>query len=113
MTEPILLNTQQAAKLLGMSERQVRELIYGGVIPVVRLDRRIRIPRAALERRIAEMTTYGQEPDRAVALVDKIRREVREVEARAKSRRSRHPGHDAAGAAGAHPARAPRLRHLP
>ena len=48
--ERMTLTVEEAAYLLGISRGLAYELARGGKLPVVRLGRRILIPRVALER---------------------------------------------------------------
>lgn len=45
---PLILGTEEAAKLIGSNTARIRELCKAGIIPNVRLGRAYRIPREAL-----------------------------------------------------------------
>ena len=47
----------EAARLLGIGETLMRELIRTGRVPALRLGRRVLVSRAALERLVAEAGT--------------------------------------------------------
>lgn len=53
-TERLLLNVEEAAKMCGYSRSFLYEAINRGEIPVIRLGRTARIPKAWLEKWIAE-----------------------------------------------------------
>ena len=46
--EQLLLNTRDAAKLLSISDRHIRELIATGAIRSIKIGRRRLVPRSAL-----------------------------------------------------------------
>jgi excisionase family DNA binding protein len=50
--EPLVLTVAEAGALLGVSRAFAYELVARGVLPVIRLGRRIVIPKAALIRMI-------------------------------------------------------------
>ena len=52
--EKLVLTVQQAAEVLGISRPTAYLAIQAGEIPHIRIGRRILIPRAALERKLAE-----------------------------------------------------------
>ena len=59
MTTPTLIDRQtltveEAAALLGIGRNSAYQAIARGEIPVLRVGRRLLIPRAALERRLEE-----------------------------------------------------------
>lgn len=49
------LTVEEAAALLGIGRNSAYQAIARGELPVLRLGRRLLIPRAALERRLAEV----------------------------------------------------------
>ena len=56
MTEPLLLKAEEVAKLLRIGRSKVFAMLAAGELPVVRLGRLVRVPRAALEGWIEERT---------------------------------------------------------
>jgi len=54
--EPLLLKAGDVAKLLGMGRSKVFAMLAVGELPVIRIGRSVRVPRAALEDWIAERT---------------------------------------------------------
>jgi excisionase family DNA binding protein len=48
--KPLLLRVADAARLLSVSRSTMYQLVASGQVPVVRIGRSIRIPRAGLER---------------------------------------------------------------
>ena len=54
--EPLLLKAGDVAKLLGLGRSKVFGMLAVGELPVVRIGRSVRVPRAALERWVAEHT---------------------------------------------------------
>lgn len=52
--EPLALSIKKAARLLGLSQASVYRAVRTGQIPSVRLGTRIVIPRAALDRMLAD-----------------------------------------------------------
>ena len=54
--EPLLLKAGDVAKLLGLGRSKVFGMLAVGELPVVRIGRSVRVPRAALEDWIAEHT---------------------------------------------------------
>jgi excisionase family DNA binding protein len=54
--EPLLLRAGDVAKLLGLGRSKVFAMLAAGELPVVRIGRSVRVPRAALERWIDERT---------------------------------------------------------
>jgi len=57
--EPLLLKAGEAAKLLGLGRSKVFAMLAVGELPVIRIGRSVRVPRAALERWIAEHTQHA------------------------------------------------------
>jgi excisionase family DNA binding protein len=57
--EPLLLKAGDAAKLLGLGRSKVFEMLAVGKLPVIRIGRSVRVPRAALEDWIAEHTQHA------------------------------------------------------
>jgi excisionase family DNA binding protein len=49
-----LLRAEEVAKVLGIGRTKVYELMLRGELPVIRIGRLVRVPRAALLRWIAE-----------------------------------------------------------
>jgi excisionase family DNA binding protein len=49
-----LLRAEEVAKVLGIGRTKVYELMLTGELPVIRIGRLVRVPRAALARWIAE-----------------------------------------------------------
>jgi excisionase family DNA binding protein len=56
MNDP-LLQIRQVAERLGMTEVAARRAVERGLLPVVRIGRRIRVKQSDLERLIAENTS--------------------------------------------------------
>jgi excisionase family DNA binding protein len=54
--EPLLLRAAEVAKLLGLGRSKVFAMLAVGELPVIRIGRSVRVPRAALEDWIAERT---------------------------------------------------------
>lgn len=54
--EPLLIRAEEAAKLLGLGRSKVFEMIAAGELPVVRIGRAVRVPRAQLEHWIEART---------------------------------------------------------
>ena len=50
----LVLNVQQAAKMLGIGRNQAYEAARRGQIPTVRIGKRILVPKAALERMLTD-----------------------------------------------------------
>ena len=48
--EPLLLKAGDVAKLLGLGRSKVFTMLAVGELPVIRIGRSVRVPRAALER---------------------------------------------------------------
>jgi excisionase family DNA binding protein len=57
--EPLLLKAGEAAKLLGLGRSKVFAMLAVGELPVIRIGRSVRVPRAALEDWIAEHTQHA------------------------------------------------------
>ena len=53
---PMLLRVEEVAKLLGLGRTRTFQMVAAGQLPVVRIGRFVRVPRAALEEWIAERT---------------------------------------------------------
>jgi excisionase family DNA binding protein len=60
--EPLLLKAGDVAKLLGLGRSKVFAMLAVGELPVIRLGRSVRVPRAALEDWIAENTQQASGP---------------------------------------------------
>ena len=56
---PLAMSVEQAAAALGLGRNTCYSLCASGALPVVRLGRRLVIPRQALERLLAGMGTEG------------------------------------------------------
>jgi excisionase family DNA binding protein len=56
MANRLLLKADEVAAELGMGRSKIYELMASGAIPVVRIGRAVRVPRAALEAWIARQT---------------------------------------------------------
>ena len=54
--EPLLLRAGEVAKLLGLGRSKVFAMLAAGELPVMRIGRSVRVPRAALEGWVAERT---------------------------------------------------------
>jgi excisionase family DNA binding protein len=54
--EPLVLKVGDVAKLLGLGRSKVFAMLAAGELPVVRMGRSVRVPRAALERWVVEHT---------------------------------------------------------
>jgi excisionase family DNA binding protein len=57
--EPLVMTVGDAAKLLGISRGLAYELVRQGVIPSIRLGRRLVIPRRRLMALVGEMAAGG------------------------------------------------------
>jgi excisionase family DNA binding protein len=57
--EPLLLKAGDVAKLLGLGRSKVFAMLAVGELPVIRIGRSVRVPRAALEHWIAEHTQHA------------------------------------------------------
>ena len=53
-TEPLFVRISEAARLLSMSRTAAYESIRKGTIPAVQIDKKWRVPRAELEKFIAD-----------------------------------------------------------
>ena len=62
MTAPQLLSIAEARKRLGIGERTLYDLIYGGVLPSVKIGRRRLISEAALADYIAAVEDIQDSP---------------------------------------------------
>jgi len=60
--EPLLLKAGDVAKLLGLGRSTVFAMLGVGELPVIRIGRSVRVPRAALEDWIAEHTQRESGP---------------------------------------------------
>ncbi len=56
------LTVEEAAKLLGVSRGSAYEAVRSGELPVVRLGRRLLVPRQALDRLLAGSDPKGPAP---------------------------------------------------
>ena len=63
--EPLLLKAGDVAKLLGLGRSKVFAMLAVGELPVIRIGRSVRVPRAALEGWIAEHTQHESGPSGA------------------------------------------------
>ena len=57
--EPLLLKASDVGRLLGLGRSKVFAMLAAGELPVIRIGRSVRVPRAALERWVAEHTQYA------------------------------------------------------
>ena len=57
--EPLPLKAGDVAKLLGLGRSKVFAMLAVGELPVIRIGRSVRVPRAALEDWIAEHTQHA------------------------------------------------------
>jgi len=57
--EPLLLKAGDVAKLLGLGRSKVFAMLTVGDLPVIRIGRSVRVPRAALEDWVAENTQHA------------------------------------------------------
>ena len=57
--EAQVLSVSEAARILGIGRNHAYELCRTGVIPNIRLGRRIVVPKAALEKMLSEAGTSG------------------------------------------------------
>ena len=55
-----LLRAEEVAEVLGVGRSKVFELFRAGELPVIRIGRSVRVPRAALHAWIEERTEYPQ-----------------------------------------------------
>jgi excisionase family DNA binding protein len=61
---PLLLTRDQAAELLGTTERHVRRLVSAGLLTAVRLGGKQRLRRIDLDAFIADLPTIAPRPTR-------------------------------------------------
>lgn len=54
--EPLLLRATEVARLLGLSRSKVYQMMSEGTLPIIRIDRAIRVPREALIKWIRKQT---------------------------------------------------------
>ena len=54
LDQPATMNIETAARVLGIGRQTAYELARQGKLPVLRLGRRLVVPKAALERMLAE-----------------------------------------------------------
>jgi excisionase family DNA binding protein len=54
--DPILLRAEEVAELLGLGRTKVFELLSRHELPIVRIGRSVRVPRAALQEWVANAT---------------------------------------------------------
>jgi excisionase family DNA binding protein len=57
---PLLLDSREVARLLGVSRTKAFQMISTGTIPVMRIGRCARVPRVALESWISAQTTSAR-----------------------------------------------------
>jgi excisionase family DNA binding protein len=57
--EPLLLKAGKVAEVLGLGRSKVFAMLAVGELPVIRIGRSVRVPRAALEDWIAEHTQHA------------------------------------------------------
>ena len=62
----LALSVEEASHLLGISKWLAYEMVAHGQIPAIRFGRRLVVPRAALERMLADATPSGAGSDRGV-----------------------------------------------
>lgn len=62
MTEPWLLRAVEVAQLLRVSRSKVFEMMAGEELPVVRIGRCVRVPRAELADWLSQRTSGGSRP---------------------------------------------------
>lgn len=62
MTEVLTLSVEEAARALGIGRGLAYEMARTGRLPVVRLGRRMVVPRARLEAMLAETPTGDSQP---------------------------------------------------
>lgn len=53
--EPLLLDVQEAARMVGIGRSKLYELIRKGHIPVVHIGRSVRVPVSALREFVSQM----------------------------------------------------------
>ena len=59
MESPLLLRPDEVAALIGLGRSKTYELIASGALPVVRIGRAVRVPRAQLEEWVRRQATVG------------------------------------------------------
>jgi len=62
--EPLLIRAEEAARLLGLGRSKVFQMIAAGELPVVRLGRSVRVPKAELVRWIESRTARAPDSER-------------------------------------------------
>jgi len=62
MTEPWLLRAVEVAQLLGVSRSKVFEMMAAEELPVVRIGRCVRVPRAGLADWLSQRISGGSRP---------------------------------------------------
>ncbi len=62
--EPLLIRAEEAAKLLGLGRSKVFQMIAAGELPVIRMGRSVRVPRAELMRWIESRTALAPDQER-------------------------------------------------
>lgn len=60
MSGRLLLRVEEVAEALDVGRWKVYEMVATGELPVIRIGRLVKVPRAALERWIEERTSTGQ-----------------------------------------------------
>lgn len=63
MTNRLLLRPNEAAELLAVGRSKLYELIAAGDVSAIKIGRSLRVPAAALERRVAERAAPAGEDD--------------------------------------------------
>ena len=61
LDDPLTLSIKEAARILGLSRNSAYLAVHTGQIPSIRFGKRIVVPRAALERMLAEANNYGSD----------------------------------------------------
>ncbi|MDW8080267.1 MAG: excisionase family DNA-binding protein, partial [Thermoguttaceae bacterium] len=61
-SDALALSLKEAAKVLSISERHLRSLVAKKLIPVVRLGRRVVVPRSLLAAALERLATPTQRP---------------------------------------------------
>jgi excisionase family DNA binding protein len=64
MTDTMLLKPEEAASLLRVGRTKLFQLVWSGELPVVRIGRSVRLPRAELERWIEARTVQPMAGER-------------------------------------------------
>jgi excisionase family DNA binding protein len=62
--EPLLIRAEEAAKLLGLGRSKVFQMIATGELPVIRMGRSVRVPKAELVRWIESRTARTSDQER-------------------------------------------------